>query len=982
MKKYRLIIPAVTLTALLYTAHTAEASEQHDTSLTETRNTMEISTQETNNQNEVGTYINKEAPIKEEVVGVPQPQSETMENTEQPVEAATTEAPADVKGTATVNDQKSTPQQDDVSKDTTKTVNVEENMTVENATPEDVITEEVTTEEDTEQSTELHQEALLAEQDAPAEDAEKPQPEVPVKEEQTAEVPANTEQIENDAEETESIEEGKIKHTENPADSREKSEEQSIPAEDAVIDQKHVEQAEDVHEDEVDLDEAAASDEETSKEESVEEIETAEEASDMEVPGSEKESESEEESQLENEKPKDEKSETEDKLEDMKAMKFSTLVASRSSMSMMALNAVEPPTFTHTNKAARVKNKQNKGFYKTLTAKSGDNFGALSNMTLFINQHADYKGSRFYKIYSGLEGPYMGWIKESDLNLYDLSETETHNEKFLLADDQDFLFSQPWGTSRQRVGQLDKFDSKNFKAEKVVKLGMNKHYYGKVGSQHGWVHEYSVKKDPDTPRFVAERKAARVKKGNNSGIYKALTSDSKSNYGKLDDSTLYINQYAEYKGEKLYKIYSGIDGGYEGWVNEKDLNLYDLSKTETHEEKFQLTDDQDFLFTDPWGTANQRIGQLDKYDNSLFNAEKVVKLGMHNHYYGKIGSAYGWVHQFTLQPASTKSEFSNIQKTASVAEEKDSGLYLTLTSSNSRALSDYTGKTLYVGQTTRYNGADFYKTYTEQGGRYLGWIKERDLNISDYVQNPSPSSDIEVETVKYEKSLDEVLDIQMGLRSKPQVWMSGGGWRNASRSEVKRYLDTSNHDSSTWDYTFLNLDRPQGVSSAEINSKLLNNKGVLTNQGVAFTTASLLHGVNEVYLLSHALHETGNGSSQLAQGVKLDANGRISESGKTYYNFYGVGAYDYKPVLTGAQYAQQRGWDTPEKAIIGGAQFISRNYFNRGQNTLYSMRWNPLNPGSYQYATDVNWAYATARSIENYYRQLQMQGQYYTKHTF
>lgn len=54
--------------------------------------------------------------------------------------------------------------------------------------------------------------------------------------------------------------------------------------------------------------------------------------------------------------------------------------------------------------------------------------------------------------------------------------------------------------------------------------------------------------------------------------------------------------------------------------------------------------------------------------------------------------------------------------------------------------------------------------------------------------------------------------------------------------------------------------------------------------------------VNEVYLISHALLETGSVRSDLAKGVEID--------GKKYYNFYGVGALDEDPIKTGSEYAK------------------------------------------------------------------------------
>ena len=77
---------------------------------------------------------------------------------------------------------------------------------------------------------------------------------------------------------------------------------------------------------------------------------------------------------------------------------------------------------------------------------------------------------------------------------------------------------------------------------------------------------------------------------------------------------------------------------------------------------------------------------------------------------------------------------------------------------------------------------------------------------------------------------------------------------------------------------------------------------------------------------------------------------------KVTYNMFGVGALDRCPLTCGSENAYSNGWFTPEAAIIGGAGFISKNYINAGQDTLYKMRWNPASPASHQYATDVGWA--------------------------
>jgi beta-N-acetylglucosaminidase len=82
---------------------------------------------------------------------------------------------------------------------------------------------------------------------------------------------------------------------------------------------------------------------------------------------------------------------------------------------------------------------------------------------------------------------------------------------------------------------------------------------------------------------------------------------------------------------------------------------------------------------------------------------------------------------------------------------------------------------------------------------------------------------------------------------------------------------------------------------------------------------------------------------------------------------YGIGAKDSCPLQCGSEYAYKMGWTTPEKAIIGGAEFIAEGYISIGQDTIYKMRWNPDAPGTHQYASDIGWASKQVNRINSLY---------------
>ncbi|MFI3131191.1 glucosaminidase domain-containing protein [Mammaliicoccus sciuri] len=210
-------------------------------------------------------------------------------------------------------------------------------------------------------------------------------------------------------------------------------------------------------------------------------------------------------------------------------------------------------------------------------------------------------------------------------------------------------------------------------------------------------------------------------------------------------------------------------------------------------------------------------------------------------------------------------------------------------------------------------------------------------------------------------TLDEAVDIQM--RHAPQL-SNGVTWFNASKQQVKSAMNTNTiFNSQSQVYQFLRLDKYQGLLVDKLN-EILKGKGTLNGKGQAFADACKKYEVNEIYLIAHALLESGGGTSYFASG----------NSG--YYNYFGIGAFDTNP-NNAINFARNEGWNTPEKAIIGGAEFVRKGYIGQGQNTLYRMRWNPKKPGTHQYATDIRWASHQATTISNHYKKIGLKGKHF-----
>lgn len=221
------------------------------------------------------------------------------------------------------------------------------------------------------------------------------------------------------------------------------------------------------------------------------------------------------------------------------------------------------------------------------------------------------------------------------------------------------------------------------------------------------------------------------------------------------------------------------------------------------------------------------------------------------------------------------------------------------------------------------------------------------------------ASNIQYVKTNYNYTLQQVLDMETD--DSPMTQDSSGNWETADSSEVLKYLDPSNYINDDYGkYQFLRLSYCDGITADVLNYKL-KGKGILEGKGDVFLQAAKENNISAIYLVCHALEETGNGTSDLASGITLND--------KTVYNLFGIGAVDSDPINAGAKRAYSEGWFSVDAAIMGGAKFVANSYINNpnyNQNTLYKMRWNP-NILWHQYATDVRWAFNEIYNLKSLY---------------
>lgn len=238
-----------------------------------------------------------------------------------------------------------------------------------------------------------------------------------------------------------------------------------------------------------------------------------------------------------------------------------------------------------------------------------------------------------------------------------------------------------------------------------------------------------------------------------------------------------------------------------------------------------------------------------------------------------------------------------------------------------------------------------------------------EVTVSGYSKTPITSNTItagKVTYIAYDMTLDQMAEKQMSTTPK---YHDGVSLKTADKERTKRYLDPNEFFRGAYKYQFMDLSHYNGISRDRL-AAFLNGKGILSGKADMFIAAAKQYNVSELYLVAHACLETGYGTSQLATGVNYN--------GVRVYNMFGIGAYDSDAVGTGSKMAYQKGWTSPEAAILGGAKWISENYINavgNRQNTLYKMRWNPDNPGNHLYAGDIVWAVSQSLILDDLFVQ-------------
>lgn len=555
----------------------------------------------------------------------------------------------------------------------------------------------------------------------------------------------------------------------------------------------------------------------------------------------------------------------------------------------------------------------------------------------------------------------LGWVKAKDLSTHPHVTIDKDAKTFYIRGTGS-AYSKAWGGKKDFVLEdLSRFQDQEFKVHLTEKVGNVTWYRGTLEGKTVWIQpkHLSVGEDSITSLLGHFRNGSSL-------IYENIADDSTAFAAgsTYTNAVYYIKKQTVINGHTYYLLSTqpSSERGVVGWVKESDLSIQPHKYVNSTAMTFYIKGTGS-AYTKAWGGKKDfAYSDLSTYKHQKFQVHLTEKVGNSLWYRGTLdGKTVVWVHEsYLIKPKdvvglNTHYDLSlnrmlEIQLAVNPQTDKRYNLWL-----REDALKVNEGKGTVVGDNwnlRRGPGTNYRTDGQVNKGTVLtlySSTKGSDGYIWYHVRNTS-------------------------------------GWVTAESTDVKYYLDYSNFTGNLADsLQFLILSESANINVNEVNEKVLRGKGTLEGKAQAFVDAGKLHGVNEIYLISHALLETGHGKgSPLATGIQVGKNSQGSlvlvsndnrsslKEIKTVYNMYGINAKDACPLECGAKYAYEANWFTPEAAIKGGAAFIGDGYVNKGQNTLYKMRWNPYfaasnNYASHQYASDIGWAYKQTSNMYNIY---------------
>ena len=318
-----------------------------------------------------------------------------------------------------------------------------------------------------------------------------------------------------------------------------------------------------------------------------------------------------------------------------------------------------------------------------------------------------------------------------------------------------------------------------------------------------------------------------------------------------------------------------------------------------------------------------------------------------------------------------------------------------------------------TGTTTDLNATEWYRV---SGNGIIGFVMKKYITLVDIPETPDEAFELSIQNfpdsykdklrtlhaiypswkftplvtnLTWETLMKNECVIGRNLLQSPEAWMSfedgaynftekywysfdSGNWRQACEEVIAYYLDPRNFlDGNIYQFLVLSDDGseydPKVINEILKGTFMYNAEcGDIATYGEALVKAGKEAGASPYMLAARIKMEQGAKGNKLAHGTVPGYEG--------YYNHFDIGAYAHDgrtAIVNGAIYAknEKRNWNTPYKAILGGAQFLVKNYISVGQNTLYLQKYDVVDGGNglygHQYMTNVTAAVSECATLRN-----------------
>ncbi len=166
-----------------------------------------------------------------------------------------------------------------------------------------------------------------------------------------------------------------------------------------------------------------------------------------------------------------------------------------------------------------------------------------------------------------------------------------------------------------------------------------------------------------------------------------------------------------------------------------------------------------------------------------------------------------------------------------------------------------------------------------------------------------------------------------------------GTWLCASDKAIMNQMDPRNILNEENIFEFKELNYKEGAQTIEGISEITKDS-FLEGENIANTLIRAGESANldPYFIASRLIQEQGRDGSTLSRGYVYNET--------TVYNPFNIratGNSTQEIIENAAKYAYEQGWDSLEKGLLGGVEFVKEGYINKGQNTLYLQKFDIVN---------------------------------------